>query len=61
MQLAVATTTVVRNGNLVRTTTRPATSETDDYTVWKEAESPPHHGVAMRFGVSMKEREGTAQ
>eukprot|EP00965_Chrysotila_dentata_P048500 1608742-Pleurochrysis_carterae.AAC.3 len=43
------------------TTARPATSGAHDYTVRREAESPLDHSVAMRFGVSTQEREGTAQ
>eukprot|EP00965_Chrysotila_dentata_P254743 6211981-Pleurochrysis_carterae.AAC.6 len=35
-------------------TTRPATSKAHDYTVMKNAESPLNQGVAMRFGVSLK-------
>eukprot|EP00965_Chrysotila_dentata_P228035 6196366-Pleurochrysis_carterae.AAC.3 len=38
----------------------PATSGAHNYTVKREAESPLDQGVAMRFGVPTKEREGTA-
>eukprot|EP00965_Chrysotila_dentata_P243993 6205719-Pleurochrysis_carterae.AAC.1 len=39
----------------------PATSGAHDYTVRREANSPLDHCVAMRFGVSTREREGTVQ